>query len=240
MRRAFTLAEVLVVLAILALLLALLLPAVQSARSAAARARCANNLKQLALAVHGYESVHGRLPHGGYQGECDGVGGWLWQVAPYAEVPADSAAAPSVVFCPARRAPVARVHFVLRGLCDYAALVPGPTGGWVEEGRAGRRLTDLPRGASRTAMMTEKRLAPSYGDVPQDDQGWSNGGFDNDVIVYTRLPPLRDAADADPWGYRAGSAHAAGLNVAMCDGSVVFILYGIDSAVWLGIGGSVP
>src|SRR6187551_2927825 len=91
-RSGFTLIELLVVIAIISVLIALLLPAVQAAREAARRVQCVNNLMQLGIALHNYESSHEILPPGvinptgpilntpkGYHA------GWMLQLLPFIE-----------------------------------------------------------------------------------------------------------------------------------------------------------
>ena len=95
-RRAFTLIELLVVIAIIAILIGLLLPAVQKVREAAARSKCQNSMKQVALAAHSYHDATMAFPAGmnnavgldgaAYSGEDRRV--WAHYLMPYIEQPA--------------------------------------------------------------------------------------------------------------------------------------------------------
>lgn len=261
MRRAVSLIELLVVLAILALLIALLLPAVQKVREAAARAKCANNLKQVGLALHNHHDQFDRFPSGGirfnegptYLYGVPAVGpvqnaGWPFQLLPFVDQdnlyrsPALVKSTPvPLYFCPSRREPLTiNGHAVI----DYqSATTPwrtdpndfGPTYGIVVRGPARTAVADVTDGLSNTLAIGEKRLDPAtyLAGSWYDDNGPA-AGWSNDFIGDVTYGLARDGADTPQ--IRFGSAHPSGASAVFGDGSVRVLSYGLDAATLIALG----
>lgn len=199
-----------IVLGIGVLLIGFLLPAVRNARPAAYRAQCSNNLKQLALALHAYESAYHALPPA-YTVDANGkpLHSWRILILPYLEQqplydtidlskswddPVNAAAYKtklSVFHCPSATCPEDHT--------TYLAIV-APSGCFHHT--EPRQLAEISDGLPETLMVIEVS--------PEQSVHWMSPVDADESLVLGLVPESK-------------LAHPAGMNVAFCDGSVKFL-----------------
>ncbi len=244
---AFTLVELLVVIAIIGVLIALLLPAVQAAREAARRISCANNLRQMGIAVHNYHAALGSFPPGCIEPAFRKTGGrqfaWSALLLPfleqqalydkidfsqpcYAEANAEAAATVlSVYICPSSRRSSPLVAGW--GASDYGglygeAIPPIPTdGSWTAAN--GMMLYD------RAITIAEVRDGTSNTLMVSEDSQWGDGQWINGLNIFDQKYPI-NYVPADPrlWENAMRSEHPSGVYGMFADGSVRFLHESMD------------
>jgi prepilin-type N-terminal cleavage/methylation domain-containing protein/prepilin-type processing-associated H-X9-DG protein len=264
--RAFTLIELLVVIAIIAILIGLLVPAVQKVRSAAARIKCSNNLKQIGLACHMYNDTYNRLPAGWVtNGTINPNPGWSWAtiILPFIEqdnlyktvnpdvvtpggAPAANATLQTPV--PTYRCPAdtgQNINTVLNsyGMNNYVVnrFVVGPDGNSRPTSLTIQTISD---GSSNTILVGERDTISNVGGVwvranatSASFEGRPGSG------INPRKTPSGAWGTGDAQRLAFSSQHTNGANFLLGDGSVHFISNSVQAdpnAAWTTFPDAIP
>ncbi len=240
-RKGFTLIELLVVIAIIAILIGLLVPAVQKVREAAARVQCANNLKQIGLAMHGYHDTNHAFPPAFAR---PSNWGWAVWILPYIEQDdlykqldplhttlghnATTDGLPIKTYlCPSDPTGVVNNYFSGYAKNNYVCSEP------ISDGGSSWQIKDITDGLSNTLMVGERDMLHQVAAAwPGRDTATGVGS----VIGRPNWPINTPYAGASPCcagdgsctRYAWSSLHTGnGANFVFCDASVHFILASI-------------